>query len=120
MHDELIINTDGGARGNPGPAASGVVIKTTHGKVVEAFGRYLGETTNNQAEYQAILFALEEAKKYQPKRIQFFLDSELATKQLNGQYRVKNADLIPIYLKIKELCQQFEVTFQHVYRKNNK
>lgn len=120
MHDELIINTDGGARGNPGPAASGVVIKTANGEVLEAFGRYLGETTNNQAEYKAILFALEEAKKYQPKRIRFYLDSELATKQLNGQYRVKSQDLMPIFLKIKELVQAYEVTFQHVYRADNK
>ncbi|HSX14908.1 MAG TPA: ribonuclease HI family protein [Candidatus Saccharimonadales bacterium] len=120
MHDEIIIFTDGGARGNPGPAASGVVIKTTDGKVLEAFGRYLGETTNNQAEYKAILFALQEAEKYQPKRIQFFLDSELATKQLNGEYRVKNEDLKPIYLAIKELASHYDITFEHVYRKDNK
>jgi ribonuclease HI len=120
MHDELIINTDGGARGNPGPAASGVVIKTTDGQTVEAFGRYLGHATNNQAEYKAILFALEEAKKYQPKRIKFFLDSELAAKQLNGIYKMKNADLRPIYDQIKHLASAYEISFTHVYRAENK
>ncbi len=120
MHDTLVIYTDGGARGNPGPAASGVVISTTTGGVVEAFGRYLGETTNNQAEYKAILFALQEAEKYQPKRIQFFLDSELAAKQLNGEYKVKNAELRPIFLEIKRLAERYEISFTHVYRKDNK
>jgi len=120
MHEHIIIFTDGGARGNPGPAASGVVIKTADGKVIEAFGRYLGETTNNQAEYKAILFALREAKKYSPKRIQFFMDSELAMKQLNGIYKMKNQDLKIIFDEIKQLATQYETTYQHVYRKDNK
>lgn len=120
MHKEIVIFTDGGARGNPGPAASGVVISTADGKVLEAFGRYLGETTNNQAEYKAILFALQEAKKYQPKRIQFFMDSELAMKQLNGIYRMKNEALRPIFDEIKRLAADYDTTFQHVYRKDNK
>ena len=119
MHDDLIIFTDGGARGNPGPAASGVVISTADGIVIEAFGRYLGETTNNQAEYKAILFALQAAKKYQPKRIQFYMDSELAMKQLNGQYRMKNEALRPIFDEIKRLASHYQVTFEHVYREKN-
>lgn len=120
MHDKLIIFTDGGSRGNPGPAASGVVIKTSDGKVIEAFGRFLGSTTNNQAEYKAILFALQEAKKYQPKRIQFFMDSELACRQLNGIYRMKNEALRPIFDEIKRLADNYETTFEHVYREQNK
>jgi ribonuclease HI len=120
MNDELIINTDGGSRGNPGPAASGVVIKSADGKVVEAFGRYLGETTNNQAEYKAILFGLQEAKKYRPRRVHFLMDSELACRQLNGQYRVKNKELMPIYTDIKDLERSLEqVTYTHVYREKN-
>jgi ribonuclease HI len=120
MHDHIIIFTDGGARGNPGPAASGVVIKSADGKVIEAFGRYLGATTNNQAEYKAILFALQEAKKYEPKRIQFFMDSELAMKQLNGVYKMKNQDLKVIFDEIKQLALGYDTTYQHVYRKDNK
>ncbi len=120
MHNQLVIFTDGGSRGNPGPAASGVVISTADGEVVEAFGRYLGDTTNNQAEYKAILFALQAAKKYQPKRIQFFMDSELAMKQLNGLYRMKNEALRPIFDDIKRLASNYEVTFEHVYREKNK
>lgn len=120
MHDTIVIFTDGGARGNPGPAASGVVISTSDGKVIEAFGRYLGETTNNQAEYKAILFALQEAKKYSPKRIQFFMDSELAMKQLNGIYKMKNQDLKIIFDEIKKLAADYETTYEHVYRAQNK
>lgn len=119
-YNELKIFTDGGSRGNPGPAASGVVILTTDNEVIEAFGRFLGSTTNNVAEWTAVKFALEEAKKYQPKRIQFFMDSELVCRQLNGQYRVKNLGLIPIYNEVKQLASQFNVTFEHVYRENNK
>ena len=120
MHEHIVIFTDGGARGNPGPAASGVVISTPDGEVLEAFGRYLGETTNNQAEYKAILFALQEAKKYSPKRIQFFMDSELTMKQLNGIYKMKNQDLKVIFDEIKEFASDYDTTYQHVYRKDNK
>lgn len=120
-YDEIKIFTDGGSRGNPGPAASGVVLLTTKDEVIEAFGKYLGETTNNIAEWTAVKLALTQAKKYHPKRIQCFMDSELVCKQLNGQYRVKHPGLIPIYLEVKELAKQFDqVTYQHVYREFNK
>ncbi len=119
-YDEIKIFTDGGSRGNPGPAASGVVILTTQNDVIEAFGRFLGSTTNNIAEWSAVEFALEEAKKYSPKRIHFFMDSELVCKQLNGQYRVKHPGLIPIHERVVRLAKQFDVNFQHVYREHNK
>lgn len=118
--DEIVTFTDGGSRGNPGPSASGVVISTTNGQVLEEFGRFLGVTTNNQAEYKAIKFALEEVAKYRPKRVRCYMDSELAVKQLNGIYRVKNRDLLPIYLEIKKLAQLYDTTFEHVYREKNK
>ncbi len=117
---EVVVFTDGGSRGNPGPSASGVVISTTNDVVIEAFGRFLGVTTNNQAEYKAIKFALEAVAKYSPKRVRCYMDSELAVKQLNGIYRVKNKDLMPIYLDIKKLAQSYETTFEHVYREKNK
>lgn len=119
-YDELKTFTDGGARGNPGPAASGVVIMTMDDKVVEAFGVYLGETTNNQAEYKAIKFALEAVAKYKPTRVHCYMDSQLAQRQLIGQYKVKNADLRPIFLDILNLASKHETTFEHIYREANK
>ncbi len=119
--EELVINTDGGSRGNPGPAATGVVITAASGKHLESFGHYLGVTTNNQAEYQAVLHALKAAAKYQPQRIRFILDSELVVKQLRGEYKVKNADLQPIHAQIMQAVQPYEeVVFTHVLRAENK
>ncbi len=116
---ELIINTDGGSRGNPGPSAIGVVISDTSGDHLESFGEYIGETTNNQAEYGAVVAALKSANKYHPKKITFYLDSELVVKQLKGEYKVKNADLRPIYEDIIKRCQGLDVGFNHVLRADN-
>ncbi len=119
-YDEIKTFTDGGSRGNPGPAASGIVILTTDDHVIEAFGEYLGTQTNNVAEFTALKLALEAASKYKPKRVRCYMDSELLCRQLNGQYKVKNVGLIPIFLEIKKLAQGFETTFEHVYREKNK
>ena len=119
-YDELQFFTDGGSRGNPGPSASGVVILTMKGEVVEAFGEYLGTTTNNVAEWTAVKLALEAIAKYQPKRVHAYMDSELVCRQLNGIYRVKNADLKPLFTATTKLAQAYDVTFEHVYRENNK
>lgn len=119
VHERIKIFTDGGSRGNPGPAASGVVILTSKDEVLEAFGEYLGTATNNIAEYTAIRLALEAASKYRPKAIECYMDSELAVRQLNGIYRVKNENLRPIFEEIKKLAQNYEVTYQHVYREKN-
>jgi len=90
MPKKLKIYTDGGARGNPGPAAFGVVIEDKDGKIVGKFSKYLGETTNNQAEYQAIHFALEKAKEMGASEVELFSDSELIVNQLNQDYKIKN------------------------------
>ena len=116
---ELIINTDGGSRGNPGPSAVGVVISTSTGDHLESFGKYIGEATNNQAEYSAVVEALKAASKYSPARIKFFLDSELVVKQLKGEYKVKNTDLRPIYKDIIKRTRSLEVSYTHVLRENN-
>jgi ribonuclease HI len=116
---ELVVHTDGGSRGNPGPSALGVVIDTPDGKHLESFGSYLGETTNNQAEYRAVIAGLEAVKKYQPQKLEFVLDSELVVKQLKGEYRVKNADLQPLHAEIKHLSRDYEVSFRHVLRAEN-
>ena len=118
--------TDGGARGNPGPAASGVVIfeldaKGEMGEQVAAFGQYLGETTNNQAEYTAIILGLKKAKELGYDAVDAKMDSELAVKQLNGEYKVKNPGIAQRFLEIHNLKQSFHQTsFSHVRREFNK
>ena len=120
QYDELKFFTDGGSRGNPGPSASGIVILTMNDEVIEAFGKYLGDTTNNVAEWTAVKLALEAIAKYQPKRVHAYMDSELVCRQLNGIYKVKNLDLRPIFLETTKLAQAYDVTFEHVYREHNK
>ena len=119
QYDELKFYTDGGSRGNPGPAASGVVIMTIEDKVLESFGKYLGVATNNQAEWTAVRLALEAVAKYQPKRVYAYMDSELVCRQLSGQYRVKNAELKLLYDAVKQLAAAYDTRFAHVYRAQN-
>ena len=119
---KVIINADGGSRGNPGPSASGFVIQNATGEqVLETGGKFLGITTNNQAEYRAVLFALERAKELQIEEIEFRLDSLLVVNQMSGIYKVKNKDLAVVHEQIKKLITQFkEVKFKHVLREYNK
>ena len=116
----LIIFTDGGARGNPGPAGIGIVIKEG-GKIVKEYGEYIGVATNNQAEYRALISALESAKEMGATEIAVFMDSELIVKQLKGEYRVRDAGLSPLYLKVHNLRAGFRKFFvSHVPREKNK
>lgn len=122
---DVRIYTDGGSRGNPGPSASGAVLKSLkngkEGEVIATASKYLGKTTNNQAEYTAIVIGLEKAKQLGAKRVEMYLDSELATKQLNGRYRVKDQEIAKRFLEVKNLIHHFErVTFTHVRREKNK
>lgn len=118
---EVIVYSDGGSRGNPGPSASGFVVFTKDGQLIFEGGKYLGITTNNQAEYQAVKLGLEKARELKARVVDFRMDSELVTNQLTGLYQIKNRDLWPIYANIKELIGQFErVTFTHVRREFNK
>ncbi|MFW6283008.1 MAG: ribonuclease HI family protein [Minisyncoccales bacterium] len=113
----LLINTDGGARGNPGPGAIGILIRK--GKEILLRDReFIGErVTNNQAEYEALIKALELAQKFNDKEITCYLDSELIVKQLLGEYRVKDRKLIPLFLKVQKLQENFDkVIYQHVSR----
>src|SRR4051812_38488328 len=120
QYDELKFFTDGGSRGNPGPAASGVVILTMNDEVVEEIGQFLGVASNNVAEWNAVKVALEEIAKYKPKRVHGYMDSELVCRQLNGQYRVKHPDLKPFFEATTKLAQNYDITFEHVYREKNK
>lgn len=112
---------DGGSRGNPGPSASGYVLLNMDDEVLVERGVYLGVTTNNQAEYQAVKFGLEDALKRGVKRISIYLDSLLVVNQMKGTFKVRNRDLWPIHQSIKELCGKFEkFSFTHVPRELNK
>jgi ribonuclease HI len=114
------IHTDGGARGNPGPAAYAYVLEGPGEMIVEVAGR-LGTSTNNIAEYTALVRALEHALKLGARRLHVHSDSELLVKQMNGLYKVKNEGLRPLYEQAQKLCKQFEaVKIQHVFREANK
>ena len=121
MKDTFSLFTDGGARGNPGKGAVGIVLKKNK-KVVFAKGKYLGDDlTNNQAEYRAILGGLKVAKKMEVEELECFLDSELVVKQLNNQYRVKDKDLKVLFESVKKLADDFEkIKFIHIARDKNK
>lgn len=118
----LIARTDGGSRGNPGPAGIGVVLEDADTQeVVETHAVYLGVTTNNQAEYKAVVLALERAQALAAEELEVVADSELLVKQANGEYRVKNPGLQPLYAKIKFLEHHFRrVSYRHVRRALNK
>ncbi len=118
---KLIIYSDGGSRGNPGISGIGAVLKTEDGELVCEISEYIGIATNNQAEYKALLFALEKAKEFQPEQVDCFLDSELVVKQLNKEYKVKNKDLQPLFVKIYNNSLNFKkITYTHVRREFNK
>ena len=101
--DKIIICTDGAARGNPGPAAIGATLKDEKGNLIAGISSRIGRTTNNQAEYRAVITALERALKLGAKNVELRADSELVIKQINGKYRVKNAALRPLYLQVVKL-----------------
>lgn len=120
--------TDGGARGNPGPAAVGVVM--LYGPEVIKYHRYIGEATNNQAEYTAVLDAFAEIfqwienRQFPVKQVNFFLDSELIVRQINGIYRIKEPKLQLLYQKIRQQLveaaeRSITVTFSHIPRRQN-
>ncbi len=116
----LIVYSDGGSRGNPGPSSSGFVILDAREDVIHQGGMYLGITTNNQAEYHGVRLGLEKALEMRAKTVDFRLDSLLVVNQLNGIYKIKNRELWPIHERIKELVPKFEkVTFTHVRREFN-
>ena len=112
---------DGASRGNPGPAGAGVVLIDPQGRERVRQGRYLGRTTNNVAEYQALLLGLEEAHHLQITRLQVFADSELLVKQLTGRYRVKSPHLLPLWNESRQALQRFEAyTITHIPREENR
>lgn len=118
---EAKMYADGGSRGNPGPSAGGFAILDMENNVVITSGKYLGITTNNQAEYHSLKGGVEEAIKQGVKVLHVYMDSLLVINQMKGIYRIKNRDLWPIYQAIKEQAANFEkITFEHVPREMNK
>jgi ribonuclease HI len=106
--EKLIINADGASRHNPGPAAIGATIKDEHGRLVASISRRIGRATNNQAEYQALIAALEKAASLGARQVDIRLDLELVVRQMKGKYRVKNAALRPLYLRVGELLSKLD------------
>lgn len=121
MSSKITIYSDGGARGNPGPAAIGVVLCDEHGEIFREHSETIGETTNNVAEYSAVIKALDLALEDGAKNIDYFVDSELVQRQLTGVYRVKTPHIRELFLKVKEKEKKFEsIRFQHVPREHEK
>ncbi len=117
---ELTLFTDGASRNNPGEAGAGIFI-LQDGQPLERIARYLGTTTNNIAEYQAAIIGLEHCVKLGASTVRLHADSELMVKQLNGQYKVKNEGLKPLYLKVKELIGKIgRVEVKYIPREQNK
>ena len=115
------LHTDGGARGNPGPAAIGVVITDASGKTMAGYGEHLGKQTNNYAEYSALISGLKKAKELGATEVECFLDSELIVKQMNRQYKVKEPTLQKLFIQVFNLASQFKkVVFKHIPREKNK
>ena len=119
----VILHTDGGARGNPGPAAIGVVVEVEHEgarELVAEVGEKIGVATNNVAEYRALIRGLEEASRLGATEVQAFLDSQLVVEQMNGRFKVKHENVVPLHRRAQELRNGFKkVTFGYVPRAQN-
>ncbi|TSC68496.1 MAG: ribonuclease H, partial [Parcubacteria group bacterium Gr01-1014_66] len=127
ISEKIIIYTDGGSRGNPGDAALGVVMKDVSGKILKSYGKTLGVMTNNEAEYQAIVFALQKAKallgraRTRNLRVEIRADSQLLVRQLNAEYKIEEPRLFPFFIAVWNLKMDFgEVSFRHIPREENR
>jgi ribonuclease HI len=117
---KLTVNVDGGARGNPGPAAIGVVVRNDDGAIVEAVGETIGKTTNNVAEYKALLRGIELAAAHGADEVELIGDSELIVRQIEGRYKVKHADMKELHAKAKKMLAGFDSwSIRHVKRAQN-
>ena len=117
---KLTVNVDGGARGNPGPAAIGVVVRNDDGAIVEAVGETIGRTTNNVAEYRALLRGIELASAHGADEVELIGDSELIVRQIEGRYKVKHEDMKELHAKAKKMLAGFDSwSIRHVKRAQN-
>src|SRR2546427_4955350 len=114
------INIDGGSRGNPGPAAYGVIIRDGRGEIVAKLKKYIGRATNNVAEYYGLIAALDYAQQHAIRALRIESDSELLVRQMQGQYKVKSPELRPLYERARKMAQTFDsFKIDHVYREQN-
>ena len=120
-YTEANLYTDGGSRGNPGPAGVGIVLTTTDNKTINEASIFLGTTTNNASEYMALIHGLQIAQKYGISRICIFMDSMLIVKHITGEYQVKNTRLQPLYKRVQDLLKLFGdgYTIKHIERAKN-
>jgi ribonuclease HI len=115
------MNIDGGSRGNPGPAAYGVIIRDGSGELVTKLKKYIGRMSNNVAEYYGLIAALDYAQSHKIRALRIESDSELLVKQMRGQYKVKSEDLRPLFERAKKMSQAFDsFRIDHVYREQNR
>ena len=119
MTGRVRIHGDGGSRGNPGPAAGAAVLLSVDGEVLEKRTEFMGVATNNQAEYLAVELGLQAMHDRKISEADFYLDSQLVVRQLNGQYKVKHPDMKAAFNRIQDLKQGLDVTFTHVLRAEN-
>jgi ribonuclease HI len=118
--EELYVYVDGAARGNPGPAAIGVLVLTREGKRVAAFGEAIGETTNNYAEYTALIHALRLLSVFEVDRLRIYSDSELMAMQVKGEYRVKEKTLQSLYAQVMSMLRRYkDWDIAHIPREKN-
>ena len=119
MSGRIRVHGDGGSRGNPGPAAAAAVLLTASGEIIEKRSEFMGVATNNQAEYLAVELGLRALHELGHTQADFFLDSQLVVRQLNGQYKVKHPDMKLAFDRIQKLKKGLDVTFTHLLRSDN-
>ena len=116
----FLLKTDGAARPNPGPASVGIEIKSTNGGFEKQISRDIGHATNNEAEYRALIIGLEELVGMGAVHVDIQMDSQLVVRQVNGQYKVKKAELKPLYNEVLALLKKFSsYTLEHIPREKN-
>ena len=125
--EKIIVYTDGGSRGNPGPAGVGVVIANSRGRVIKKYSQRIGNRTNNEAEYEAVIFALQKVKhlfgkqKARDLNIEVLMDSELVARQLGGKYKIVEEKLFPLFIKVWNLRMDLrKISFGEIPREKNK
>jgi ribonuclease HI len=120
-YEKLTVYTDGGSRGNPGPSGIGAIIYDENKNKIAEISEYIGEGTNNQAEYKAVIAALEKCQKLGGEFIEFYLDSELVVEQLNRHYKVKERELANLFLLVHNRSLSFKkLKYKHIPREMNK
>jgi len=116
----LRLRTDGAARGNPGPAGAGILIEDDQGIRLQARHRWLGQMTNNQAEYHALVEGLKAVKEWKPDRLEIYLDSKLVVEQIKGQYKIKEPELQKLHAQARQLLEGLQYEIKHVAREENR